>query len=57
MLEERRLELIPQKNIAVKSGFIVNGHSSEVILLAILEQYLVSQMTDAGYLVGEPAKA
>lgn len=40
-----------------KPGFIVQGHSSESILLAILENDLVSQMSHAGYLGAELTKA
>ncbi|MEL4456542.1 DUF4346 domain-containing protein [Lutimonas vermicola] len=38
-------------------GFIIKGHSSESILLAILEKNLVSQMSHAGYLGAELTKA
>jgi len=40
-----------------KPGFIIKGHSSESILLAILDNNLVSQMSHAGYLGAELAKA
>jgi len=38
-------------------GYIIKGHSSESILLAILEKNLVSQMSHAGYLGAELIKA
>ena len=38
-------------------GFIIKGHSSESILLAILKKELISQMSHAGYLGGELSKA
>ncbi len=38
-------------------GFIIEGHSYESILLAILEKGLISQMSHAGYLGEELAKA
>ena len=40
-----------------KPGFIIKGHSSESILLAILEKELVSQLSHAGYLGAELTKA
>lgn len=39
------------------SGFYVRGRSGEAILLAILDKNLVSQMSHAGYLGAELAKA
>jgi len=38
-------------------GFIIKGHSSESILLAILKKELISQMSHAGYLGAELSKA
>ena len=38
-------------------GFIIKGHSSESILLAILKKELISQMSHAGYLGSELSKA
>lgn len=53
-----------EKEIVVKHyykdnqpGFIIKGHSSESILLAILDKGLVSQMSHSGYLGKELAKA
>lgn len=40
-----------------KPGNIVKGRSAESILLAILKEDLVSQMSHAGYLGAELAKA
>jgi tetrahydromethanopterin S-methyltransferase subunit A len=40
-----------------RPGFIIRGHSSEAILLAILDEQLVSQMSHAGYLGAELSKA
>jgi tetrahydromethanopterin S-methyltransferase subunit A len=40
-----------------RPGYIIKGHSSEAILLSILEKGLVSQMSHAGYLGAELAKA
>lgn len=40
-----------------KAGFIIKGKSAERILLAILKEELVSQMSHAGYLGAELAKA
>jgi tetrahydromethanopterin S-methyltransferase subunit A len=40
-----------------RPGFIIKGHSSEAILLAILNENLVSQMSHAGYLGAELSKA
>ncbi|SDG18592.1 tetrahydromethanopterin S-methyltransferase subunit A [Epilithonimonas hungarica] len=54
----------PKREITVKhyykdnrAGFMIKGHSSEAILLAILDNDLVSQMSHAGYLGAELAKA
>jgi tetrahydromethanopterin S-methyltransferase subunit A len=40
-----------------RPGFIIKGHSSEAILLSILDKDLVSQMSHAGYLGAELSKA
>lgn len=40
-----------------KPGFLIQGHSSEAILLSLLQNKLVSQMSHAGYLGAELSKA
>jgi tetrahydromethanopterin S-methyltransferase subunit A len=40
-----------------RPGFIIKGHSSEAILLSLIDHNLVSQMSHAGYLGSELAKA
>lgn len=40
-----------------KPGYIIRGHSAESILIAVLEKDLLSEMSHAGYLGAELAKA
>ena len=40
-----------------KPGFLVQGHSAEAILLSLLQNELVSQLSHAGYLGAELSKA
>lgn len=40
-----------------KPGFIIQGHSAEAILLSLLQNGLVSQLSHAGYLGAELSKA
>lgn len=40
-----------------KPGFLIQGHSAEAILLSLLQNGLVSQMSHAGYLGAELSKA
>jgi len=55
---------LEKKQIAVKHyykdnqpGFIIQGHSAEAILLSLLQNELVSQLSHAGYFCAELSKA
>ena len=55
---------LEKKQITVKHyykdnipGFIIQGHSAEAILLSLLQNELVSQLSHAGYLGAELSKA
>lgn len=54
---EKREIIVKHYHNDNKPGYIIKGHSSESMLLAVLNKELVSQMSHAGYLGGELAKA